>query len=149
MVTDSDDFVTSWLRLRHMWLSSMAYNDPLARPNAAITSLEDRLREQLVELLNTNSEDAEQLHSRARFVRDKHVGTRIDLRAAIDVGNVCRVNCHYCPMRRDNLHTMRKNGRGAISAYRATSDKIVEAANHAYELGFRELFLQSGEDFLG
>ena len=146
MVTDSDDFVTSWLRLRHMWLSSMAYNDPLARPNATITSLEDGLREQLVELLNTNSEDAEQLHSRARFVRDKHVGTRIDLRAAIDVGNVCRVNCHYCPMRRDNLHTMRKNGRGAISAYRATSDKIVEAANHAYELGFRELFLQSGED---
>ena len=39
-----------------------------------------------------------------------------------------------------------KNGRGTISAYRADSAKIVEVANDAYRLGFRELFLQSGED---
>jgi biotin synthase len=145
-VTDFEDFIGSWSRLRQLWLASRAYDDPLAPPNAAIASLENILRTQLVELLDTNSVDAERLHSRARALRDQHIGRRIDLRAAIDVGNVCRVNCHYCPMRRDNLHTIGKNGRSTISAYRATSDKIVEVANHAYRLGFRELFLQSGED---
>ena len=104
------------------------------------------MRAELVDLLNCSAERATQLFALARDIRDKHVGPRIDLRAAIDVGNVCRVNCHYCPMRRDNLRTIGKNGRGTISAYRADSTKIVEVANDAYRLGFRELFLQSGED---
>ncbi len=49
-------------------------------------------------------------------------------------------------MRRDNLYNIGKNGRSTISAYRASADKTVEAAEQAYKLGFRELFLQSGED---
>jgi biotin synthase len=125
---------------------SHAHDDPLARSNDTIASLEDALRSRFVELLNTDGEDAEHLFALARSVRDNHVGTRIDLRAAIDVGNVCRVNCRYCPMRRDNLHGMGKKGRSTISPYRATSEKIVEVAEYAYRLGFRELFLQSGED---
>jgi biotin synthase len=96
--------------------------------------------------VNSTAESATRLFAFARDIRDKHVGPRIDMRAAIDVGNVCRVNCHYCPMRRDNLRTIGKNGRGTISACRADSTKIIEVANDAYRLGFRELFLQSGED---
>lgn len=136
----------AWLRLREMWLLSKAHDDPLARPIDAIAALEDLLRRQLVELLNANYETSERMFAAARSVRDRHVGTRIDMRAAIDVGNVCRVNCHYCPMRRDNLNAIGKNGRSTISAYRASAEKTVEAAERAYELGFRELFLQSGED---
>ena len=140
-----ENFVGSWLRLRQIWLLSHAHSDPLAHANDTVTSLEDALRKRFVELLNTDGKDAERLFALARSVRDKHVGTRIDMRAAIDVGNVCRVNCHYCPMRRDNLHGMGKNSQSTISPYRATSKKIVEVAEYAYQLGFRELFLQSGK----
>jgi biotin synthase len=146
VLADIGNLVGSWLRLRQIWLKSDAHDDPLAPPNDTIASLEDALRGRLVELLNTDGEDAEQLFALARSVRDNHVGTRIDMRAAIDVGNVCRVNCRYCPMRRDNLHGIGKKGQSTISPYRATSGKIVEVAEYAYQLGFRELFLQSGED---
>jgi biotin synthase len=143
---DIGDVIESWLPLRQMWRLSRAHDDPLARPDQSIGSLEARVHKHLVRLLNSNDDDAERLFALARSVRDQHVGTRIDLRAAIDVGNVCRVNCHYCPMRRDNLHGIGKNGRSTIAAYRADSDKIIEVAECAYRLGFRELFLQSGED---
>lgn len=46
-------------------------------------------------------------------------------------------------MRRDNLRSSKQSG---IMAYRAGTDEVVEIAEHAYSLGFRELFLQSGED---
>ena len=128
------------------WRLSRAHDDPLAHQTATGEPLENALRKRIIELLNTSQRDEERLFALARSVRDRHVGTRIDMRAAIDVGNVCRVNCHYCPMRRDNLHAIGKDGRSAIAAYRATSEKIVEVAQHAYQLGFRELFLQSGED---
>ena len=141
-----EEFATSWLRLRQMWLRTRAFDDPLAPRNETVASAEAIARGRLVELLNSEGAQARRLFAFARDIRDSHVGPRIDMRAAIDVGNVCRVNCHYCPMRRDNLHTIGKNGRSTISAYRADSEKIVEAARHAYELGFRELFLQSGED---
>ena len=111
-----------------MWLSSHTSEDPLAPCNEAIASAEEAIRAELVDLLNSSAERATQLFAFARDIRDKHVGPRIDLRAAIDVGNVCRVNCHYCPMRRDNLRTIGKNGRGTISAYRADSTKIVEGS---------------------
>ena len=129
-----------------MWFTSHAHDDPLAAPNEPIASLEAAMRRQIVGLLNIGDEDAERLFAHARFVRDKYVGTRIDMRAAIDVGNVCRVNCHYCPMRRDNLHGIGRNGQSTISAYRADSHRMTEVAERAYRLGFRELFYQSGED---
>jgi biotin synthase len=136
----------SWRQLHSLWRVGRAHEDPLASPNAATSSLERATRALLVGLLNSTDEEAEDLFAAARAIRDEHVGTRIDMRAAIDVGNVCRVNCHYCPMRRDNLHSTAKKGPGTITAYRADSDKIVEVSEHAYQLGFRELFLQSGED---
>jgi biotin synthase len=74
----------------------------------------------------------------ARQIRDNNVGRKIDLRAVIDLSNKCRVNCGFCPMRRDNSH--------ALSTAKASADKIVEASEYAYSLGFRQLFLQSGED---
>jgi biotin synthase len=49
-------------------------------------------------------------------------------------------------MRRDNLRSIGKHSKGTISAYRANSDRIIEVAERAYQLGIRELFLQSGED---
>jgi len=138
--------VDAWSRLRRAWLSAQAHEDPLARPNDATIALEDVLREQLVELLNADEEISEHMFTAARSARDQHVGTRIDMRAAIDVGNVCRVNCHYCPMRRDNLNSIGKKGGSTISAYRASAERTAEVAEQAYGLGFRELFLQSGED---
>jgi biotin synthase len=143
---DLDKFQDSWRQLHGVWSLAGVHEDPLATYNAGITSLEHTTRALLVGLLNCDEEEAEYLFTAARAVRDEHVGTRIDMRAAIDVGNVCRVNCHYCPMRRDNLHSIAKKGPGTITAYRADSDRMREVAEYAYRLGFRELFFQSGED---
>ncbi|HEY1748438.1 MAG TPA: hypothetical protein VGG11_16935, partial [Xanthobacteraceae bacterium] len=137
LVGGLDELRDSWIQLRHVWRLADACEDPLAAPSAAIASLERATRTILVGLLKCDDREAEGLFAAARTVRDKHVGTRIDMRAAIDVGNVCRVNCHYCPMRRDNLHLIAKDGRSAVSAYRADSDKMAEVADHAYQLGFR------------
>ena len=142
----TDALLRSWSQLRQLWLLATAHLDPLAATNENIASVEDMVRKQLVRLLNADDADADRMFLLARLVRDGHVGTQIDMRAAIDVGNVCRVNCHYCPMRRDNLSSIGKDGRSTTTAYRATAEKMVEVAEHAYELGFRELFLQSGED---
>ncbi len=81
-----DGLAISWLRLRQMWLSSHTSEDPLAPCNEAIASAEEAIRAELVDLLNSSAERATQLFAFARDIRDKHVGPRIDLRAAIDVG---------------------------------------------------------------
>src|SRR5215207_2676151 len=77
-----DGLAISWLRLRQMWLSSHASEEPLAPPNEAIASAEKAIRAKLVDLLNSTPEDATRLLAFARDIRDKHVGPRIDLRAA-------------------------------------------------------------------
>lgn len=70
-------------------------------------------------------------------VRHQYVGDAIHLRGLIEFSNICKNNCLYCGLRRDN-----KN----ITRYRIDEDTIIKLAEHAKEMGLKTVVLQSGED---
>lgn len=94
-------------------------------------------RSELIELLYDDS-CAEELFSAADEVRRQYVGDEIHLRALIEFSNICRNNCCYCGLRRDN-----KN----IERYRIDESAIFKLAEHAAKnMGLKTIVLQSGED---
>lgn len=138
MVKDLVEFRQMWDELWKRWRSADVAHHPLDSIPPEILLIEAQLKPLIGRLLNVKPEIAEELFASAREVRDANVGREINLRAGVDISNVCRVNCGYCPMRRDNLSYVRVN--------RATVEQIILAARSAHMLGFRQLFLQSGED---
>ncbi len=127
-----------WSMLWGKWRNASVALSPLDSVSPEIMAIETELKPIAIKLLNAKNEMAEELFSSACAIRDQNAGKVINLRAAVDISNVCRVNCGYCPMRRDNLRYVRVN--------RATVEQIVLAIRSAHLLGFRQLFLQSGED---
>ncbi|MGX1853061.1 biotin synthase BioB [Streptomyces sp. NPDC055299] len=79
----------------------------------------------------------EELFAEARRLREEHFGPTVILRGVIEVTNVCRVNCDYCPMRHENT---RDNDR-----YFMSSDSILERAREIREAGIDIILLQGGE----
>lgn len=93
--------------------------------------------EELLELLKNDAINPE-LFAAADKVRKKFVGDKVLLRGLIEFSNICRNNCCYCGLRRDN----RK-----LERYRMSPDEIVYLATDAVlNQGFQTIVLQSGED---
>ena len=94
-------------------------------------------KNEIIALLEDNSL-AEYLFSTADNIRKQYVGDEIHLRALIEFSNICKNNCYYCGLRRDN-----KN----ISRYRMDENTIYQLAEHAVKkMGLKTIVLQSGED---
>ncbi|MBO4648880.1 MAG: [FeFe] hydrogenase H-cluster radical SAM maturase HydE [Lentisphaeria bacterium] len=95
-------------------------------------------REAWLELLRGHSPElqAEAAH-RAFALRTRHFGNKVYLRGLIEFTNYCRNNCYYCGIRAGNPKAQR---------YRLTESEILAAGHHGYELGFRTVVLQGGED---
>ena len=81
--------------------------------------------------------DEEYLFENARQVCREHYGTSVFLRGLIEFSSWCRNDCLYCGLRRSNRKALR---------YRLTKEEILTCARQGYELGFRTIVLQSGED---
>ena len=64
-------------------------------------------------------------------------GKRIFVRGLVEISNICRNDCLYCGIRRSNK---------ACDRYRLTKEQILDCAREGYELGFRTIVLQGGED---
>lgn len=96
----------------------------------------DLTREELILLLEDTG-CSEELFAAADRVRKKYVGDEIHLRGLIEFSNICRNNCCYCGLRRDNTNLKR---------YRIDEDTIVKMAEHARNMGLKTVVLQSGED---
>jgi biotin synthase len=131
-------FSDLWAELGDLWTNEQMDAQPLSPGSPRLRQVEAKLAQPVISLLSADNAEAEELFASARRVRDSRIGPTIDLRAVIDLGNKCRVNCSFCPMRRDNSH--------ALPPSRAKANQIVAATEEAYALGFRHLFLQSGED---
>ena len=78
------------------------------------------------------------------YARDRAVAKRaavyghdVYIRGLIEVSNICRNNCYYCGIRRDNSN---------IQRYRLTKEEILSCCAEGYRLGFRTFVLQGGED---
>lgn len=83
------------------------------------------------------SPDAESLFQAADRVREKYVGNQVELRGLVEFSNICKQNCLYCGLRRDNQQ---------VDRYRLEAEIILEFGCRAAELGYKTLVLQSGED---
>lgn len=81
--------------------------------------------------------DARDIFSMARDLRDRVHGREVHVRAIIETSNHCRVDCHYCGLRRSNRQAPR---------YRMSLTDVVNTAREAIAAGFESVVLQSGED---
>lgn len=77
------------------------------------------------------------LAEKARRVREKIYGKDVFVRGIIEFSNVCKNDCYYCGIRKDNEKVKR---------YRLTDEQIMECCRIGYESGYRTFVLQSGED---
>lgn len=93
-------------------------------------------KSEIISLLDSNENDSELLKA-ADEVRKKYVGDEVHLRGLIEFSNICKQNCLYCGLRRDN-----KN----VSRYRLEPDEIIDFAQKAASYGYKTVVLQSGED---
>lgn len=94
-------------------------------------------KEEIVQLLGNPQYD-QALFAAADEVRQKFVGDEVHLRGLIEFSNICKNNCLYCGLRRDNLKLKR---------YRMSPEEIVALARRAVkDFGFKTIVMQSGED---
>lgn len=82
-------------------------------------------------------EERAYLFENARKRAQAVYGNKIYIRGLIEISNICRNNCYYCGIRKDN----RK-----IERYRLDEDTILACCQSGYEKGFRTFVLQGGED---
>ncbi|MDR3565384.1 MAG: [FeFe] hydrogenase H-cluster radical SAM maturase HydE [Negativicutes bacterium] len=92
-------------------------------------------KDEIVALLESNEFNSE-LFAAADRVRHCYVGDEVHLRGLIEFSNICKQNCLYCGLRRDN---------NVLERYRLEPDVIIEFARKAREYGYRTVVLQSGE----
>ena len=107
----------------------------LARTLAEKHSLPDEGYRALIE--GYTPELAELLAERARDARQPIYGTTVFTRGLIEISNICKNDCLYCGIRRSNTNLKR---------YRLDASTIVACAREGWELGFRTIVLQGGED---
>lgn len=74
---------------------------------------------------------------KARYWQHKYYGNKIFVRGLIEMTNYCKNDCYYCGIRKSNRNAER---------YRLTKDEILACADLGYELGYRTIVLQGGED---
>lgn len=129
-----------WAELKILWRKHGIENDPLCCDETTheIESLENKLLPNIIFLLNVSNAERKALHESAARIRDEQVGPKIDVRGVIELSNICRANCVYCPMRIENLKSTRRQ--------RIDVQSIIRGAENAHKSGIKNLFLQSGED---
>ncbi|MCE5221170.1 MAG: [FeFe] hydrogenase H-cluster radical SAM maturase HydE [Clostridium sp.] len=93
-------------------------------------------KEEILELLQ-NDDINEELFKVADEIRQKYLGDYVHLRGLIEFTNICKRNCMYCGLRRDN-----KN----LERYRLTQEEILDFAKKAVSYGYKTIVLQGGED---
>jgi biotin synthase len=94
-------------------------------------------RAELRSMLLARGSEQQELFVSARAARKRGVGEDVILRGVIEVTNVCRVNCDYCPMRRANTSHNKH--------YFLSSEQIIQSAIAIKDCGINIILLQGGE----
>ncbi len=95
----------------------------------------DLSKQDIIKLLAL--EDFTPVYEAADRVRAENVGDVVHLRAIIEFSNICKRQCRYCGLNRDNKDLPR---------LRMTHEEIIATAREAVDAGYRTIVLQSGED---
>ena len=93
-------------------------------------------KKEIIEILKDDTKN-EWLFSLADKTRKENVGDGVHLRGLVEFSNICKCNCKYCGLRKDNNNADR---------YRILKDEIIEIVKHASDMGYKTIVLQSGED---
>lgn len=88
-------------------------------------------------LENCTKETSDYIAKKAVAARCNIYGKDVYIRGLVEISNVCKNNCLYCGIRRDNKD---------CSRYRLTEEDILACCKEGYRLGFRTFVLQGGED---
>ena len=72
-------------------------------------------------MITARGDEQRRLHERAAAIRDRVFQRSVVVRGVVEVTNICRVNCDYCPMRRDNT---RRN-----TLYTLDGEQLLSAAD--------------------
>src|ERR1700752_2626611 len=94
-------------------------------------------RDAIIRWLQVRGAEQESLFAAARSAREQVYGRRVVVRGLIEVTNLCRVNCEFCPMRRDNT---KQN-----TIFQLKEEQILETAARIRDAGINIVFLQAGE----
>lgn len=86
---------------------------------------------------NRSEEAAKLLAEKASMLSRSIYGNSIFVRGLIEISNYCKNDCLYCGIRRSNKNCER---------YRLSPEEILECADLGYELGYRTIVMQGGED---
>ncbi|MFY1703093.1 hypothetical protein ACN28G_15340 [Micromonospora sp. WMMA1923] len=78
-------------------------------------------------MLTLRGSEREELFCQARATRAGVYGDRVVVRAVVEVTNLCRVDCDFCPMRRSNTR--------ANAVFHQTAAEMIETAIGVHALG--------------
>lgn len=84
-----------------------------------------------------NSDAEHVLFLTADAIKRQIYGDEVYIRGLIEFTNYCKNNCYYCGIRNGNKKAVR---------YRLDKEEILSCCKEGYDLGFRTLVLQGGED---
>lgn len=70
------------------------------------------------------------------IIRQRYCGDDVQIRALLEISNICFRNCNYCGVRRDNT---------LVNRYKMSIDEILESAYGLSKIGFKTLVMQAGE----
>lgn len=93
-------------------------------------------RNDIIEILKDDSNN-DWLFSLADKTRVEYVGDEVHLRGLIEFSNICKRQCKYCGLRCEDKF---------IDRYRISKENIISYAEHAVNMGYKTIVLQSGED---
>lgn len=93
-------------------------------------------RNDIIEILKDDSNN-DWLFSLADKTREEYVGDEVHLRGLIEFSNICKCQCKYCGLRCEDKF---------IDRYRISKENIISYAEHAVNMGYKTIVLQSGED---
>lgn len=93
-------------------------------------------RNDIIEILKDDSNN-DWLFSLADKTREDYVGDEVHLRGLIEFSNICKRQCKYCGLRCEDKY---------IDRYRISKEDIISYAEHAVNMGYKTIVLQSGED---
>lgn len=102
-----------------------------------LVQYKDLREDEFLYLLNNQDDFSEKLFKESRKITNKYFSNKIYVRGLLEISNICKNNCYYCGIRRDNKNVKR---------YRMSKESILESVKFASDLGFKTFVLQGGED---
>lgn len=93
-------------------------------------------KEDLVYMLTCKGEEEKNLFEISKRIRNEEIGPYVYLRGLIEFSNICKKNCYYCGIRKDN---------NKVARFNIEDQHIIDAAKFAWENNYGSIVLQGGE----